>query len=226
MFHENSTEGKCNTSMLCASFKMEAKGCDFNCDTVAIHIFIKGLQDVHNITGKVYEKNPQTLSEVIKLVGKLNTAEQVTATLSLPTVNMMLSDDRCFICSSKGHIGHHCPDLQYYNCISFGHFTQDCPEKISLSETPHYHDRSHSHHSCNHRDRSHSFYHTYRQGNHLTGQDHTINLNVTKASVTAGDMHPTVYHATTVVQDIHPKTDTPEGTPAGTPHTITDVTHS
>ena len=52
-------------------FKIEAKRCDFNNDTSTIHIFIKSLKDTHNIT----EKDPQTLSEVIKLVEKLSTAQ-------------------------------------------------------------------------------------------------------------------------------------------------------
>ena len=112
------------------SFKMEAK----RCDTVAICIFVKGLWDTCNITGKVYKKDLQTLSEVIKLVEKLNTAQQVTATLSPPTVNMISSDNRCFVCGRKGHIGHHCSDVQCYNCDDFGHFAQDCPEKISPSD--------------------------------------------------------------------------------------------
>ena len=59
-------------------FKMEAKSA-----TAAICIFIKGLWDAHNIAAKTYEKDPQTLFEVIKLVEKVNTAQQVTATLSL-----------------------------------------------------------------------------------------------------------------------------------------------
>ena len=46
-------------------FKMEVKRCNFNDDTSAIHIFIKGLRNAHNITEKVYKKAPQNLSEVI-----------------------------------------------------------------------------------------------------------------------------------------------------------------
>ena len=38
-------------------FKIEAKICDLNIDMAAIHIFIKGLKDAHNVVGKVYEKD-------------------------------------------------------------------------------------------------------------------------------------------------------------------------
>ena len=146
-------------------FKMEAKRCDFNSDTGAICIFVKGLWDTHNIAAKVYEKDPRTLLEVTKLMEKLNTESQVTATLSSPTVNMMLNDK--IICGRKGHIGHHCPDAQCYKCDSFGHFAQDCPEKIHPSGTPNHPDRMHSHssHNCSCRHRSHCFHHRYSQGN-------------------------------------------------------------
>ena len=59
----------------------------------------------------------------------------------------------------------------------------------------------------------------------LTGQGHTTDLNVTETPVTTGDIHPALYHTTAVACDIHPETDTQEGTHTGTPHTITDVTH-
>ena len=39
-------------------FKTEANRCDFNSYTAAIHIFGKGLRDTHNITVKIYEKDP------------------------------------------------------------------------------------------------------------------------------------------------------------------------
>ena len=56
-------------------FKAEAKRCDFNSDTAVIHIFVMSLWDAHNNMAKVYEKDPQTLSEVIKLVMKFKTAQ-------------------------------------------------------------------------------------------------------------------------------------------------------
>ena len=65
-------------------FKIEAKRCDFNNGTAAIHIFVKGLKDKHNIAGKICKKDLKTLSEEIRLVEKFNTAQQVTATLLPP----------------------------------------------------------------------------------------------------------------------------------------------
>ena len=94
------------------------------------------------------KRTPQTLSEVIKLVEKLDMAQQVRATLSPPRVDMMLSDNRCFVCGKTGHIGHLSPNMQCYNCDGFGHLAQNFSEKILLSGMPHHHDmmtfRSHS----------------------------------------------------------------------------------
>ena len=59
----------------------------------------------------------------------------------------------------------------------------------------------------------------------LTGQNHTINLNMTEASVTTRDIHPTLYPTTTAAFDTHPLTDSLGDTPTGTPHTVTDATH-
>ena len=73
MFHGIPTKGQETLAAYVHYFKTEAKRYDFNSYTVAIHFFIKGLWDAHNITGKMYSKDPQTSSEVIKLV-KLNMA--------------------------------------------------------------------------------------------------------------------------------------------------------
>ena len=61
---------------------------------------------MHTIATKVYEKGPQTLTEAIKEVEKLQAAHQITSTL-LPTssVNTMSSNnDRCFQCQEVGHM--------------------------------------------------------------------------------------------------------------------------
>ena len=78
---------------------------------------------------KVYKKGPQTLSEAIKEVEKLQAAQQITATL-LPTssVNTMSSDnDRCFQCQEIGHMACYCPHICCYDCYNYGHVAMDCP---------------------------------------------------------------------------------------------------
>ena len=50
------------------------------------------------MAAKIYEKDPQTLAEVIRLVEKLSAAHQLTATLMPSTVSMMSSDDTYFVC--------------------------------------------------------------------------------------------------------------------------------
>ena len=75
-------------------FKTAAKWRAFDNDTVAIHIFFKELQDVHTTTAKIYGMDPQTLSEVIRIVKKFNAAQQLTATLTPATVSMISNNDR------------------------------------------------------------------------------------------------------------------------------------
>ena len=87
-------------------FKWEAKRCKFNNDAATIKIFLKGLKNAHTIATKVYKKGPQTLSEAIKEVEKLQAAQQISSSL-LPTssVNSMSSNnDRCFQCQEVRHM--------------------------------------------------------------------------------------------------------------------------
>ena len=79
-------------------FKTAAMQCTFDNDTAAIHSFVKELQDAHTTAAKIYEKEAQTLSEVIRLVEKLNAAQQLTAMLTPTMASMMSNDDRCFVC--------------------------------------------------------------------------------------------------------------------------------
>ena len=119
-------------------FKWEASRCKFNNDTTTIKIFLKGLKNAHTIATKVYEKGPQTLSETIKEVEKLQAAQQITSTL-LPTlsVNTMSSDnDRCFQCQEIGYMACYCPHIWCYDCDNYRHVTMDCPDKILPSGTP------------------------------------------------------------------------------------------
>ena len=143
-------------------FKWEASGCKFNNDAATIRIFLKGLKNAHTIVTKVYEKGPQTLTEAIKEVEKLQAAQQITSTL-LPTssVNTMSSDnDRCFQCQEIGHMACYCLHIWCYDCDNYGHVTMDCPDKILPSGTLACHrtdtnnrsrrpsSRCHSHTSC------------------------------------------------------------------------------
>ena len=167
-------------------FKWEASRCKFNNDATTIRIFLKGLKNAHTIVTKVYEKGPQTLTEAIKEVEKLQAAQQITSTL-LPTssVNTMSSDnDRCFQCQEVGHMAHYCPHIQCYNCDIYGHVAMDCPDKILPSSTLACHrtdtndryrrssSRHHNHTRCSHHDykdrsifscsQSHPHNHRYR----------------------------------------------------------------
>ena len=57
-------------------FKAAPKQCTFDNDTVAICIFDKGLWDAHTTRAKIFEQDPQTLADVIRLVEKCNAAVQ------------------------------------------------------------------------------------------------------------------------------------------------------
>ena len=171
-------------------FKWKASRCEFNNDTATIRIFLKGLKDAHTIPTKVYKKGPQTLTEAIKEVKKLQATQQIASTL-LPTslVNTMSSDnDRCFQCQEIAHMACYCPYVWCYNCDIYGHVAMDCPDKIPPSGTPAHHrtnandrhDRSssrhhshsrHLHHDYKDRSRfsrsqSHSYNHRYRSSSH------------------------------------------------------------
>ena len=114
-------------------FKQEANRCKFDNHTTTIRIFLKGLKNAHTITTKVYEKGPQTLTEAIKEVEKLQAAQQITSTL-LPTslVNTTSSQEVC-------HMAHYCPHICCFDCDNYGHVAMDCPDKILPSGTPSHH---------------------------------------------------------------------------------------
>ena len=147
-------------------FKQKASRCKFNNDAATIRIFLKGLKNAHTIATKVYEKGPQTLTEAIKEVEKLQVAQQITSTL-LPTslVNTMSSNnDRCFQCQEVGHMACYCPHIWCYDCDNYGHVAMHCPDKILPSGTPaccradtnnrsrRSSSRCHSHTKCSHHD--------------------------------------------------------------------------
>ena len=71
-------------------FKREAKRCHFDNNAATIRLFLKGLKDAHTLAARVYEKSPQTLTDAITEVERLQAARQLTASLLTPsTVNTM-----------------------------------------------------------------------------------------------------------------------------------------
>ena len=122
-------------------FKREANRCKFDNDAATIRIFLKGLKNTHTMATKVYEKGPQTLTEAIREVEKLQAAQQLTSSL-LPasSVNVMTTDqDKCFQCQEVGHMAHYCPCIKCYDCNNYGHVAMDCPDKIPPSGMPAHH---------------------------------------------------------------------------------------
>ena len=61
-------------------FKREDKRCNFTNNTATIRIFVKGLKDTHTLASRIYEKGPQTLTDTISEVEKLQATQQLTAT--------------------------------------------------------------------------------------------------------------------------------------------------
>ena len=119
-------------------FKREASRCKFDNDVATIRIFIKGLKKVHTLATRAYEKGPQSLSDAIREVEKLQAAQQLTSTL-LPSssVNTMSSDvDKCFQCQESEHMACYCPQIRCFDCDNYGHITADCPDKILPSGIP------------------------------------------------------------------------------------------
>ena len=86
-------------------FKTEAKRCNFTNDAATIRILIKGLKNAPGLVTHIYEKRPQTLSDAISEVEKLNAIQQLTATIIPPSmVNMMSHEEDCYFqCQEQGH---------------------------------------------------------------------------------------------------------------------------
>ena len=144
-------------------FKSEAKRCNFTNNAATIRIFVKGLKNAHTIATWVYEKGPQILADAISKVEKIQTVQQLTATLlSSSTVNVMFNkEDQCFQCQELGHIVCHCPNVHCFECNEYVNIVADCPDRIPPSGTPTHHHRLNSrtrHHTrstsrWHHRDR-------------------------------------------------------------------------
>ena len=138
-------------------FKREAIRCNFTNNAVTIRIFVKGLKNTHTLAACVYEKGPQMLTDAISEVEKLQTAQQLTATLLLSsTVNLMSNEgDQCFQCQELGHIAHICPNVCCFGCDKCGHIAADCLDKRPPSGTPACHKRQHTRHHTRSTSRHH-----------------------------------------------------------------------
>ena len=86
-------------------FKTEAKCCNFMNDAATIRIFIKGQRNTQ-VAARIYEKDPQTLTDTITETEKLSATQQLTVTIILSSVVNMMSnkEDQCFQCQEPGHI--------------------------------------------------------------------------------------------------------------------------
>ena len=128
-------------------FKREASRCKFDNATTTITTFIKELKNAHTLATRVYEKGPQSLTDAIREVEKLQAVQQLTSTL-LPSssVNTMSSDDnKCFQCQEMGHMACYCPCIRCFDCNDYGHVAADCPDKIPPSGIPARHRDNNSH---------------------------------------------------------------------------------
>ena len=130
-----------------------------------IRIFIKGPGNAHSLATHIYEKGSQMLSKSISNVEQLNAVQQLTVTITPPSmVNMMSNDEeRCFQWQEHGHIARNGPNIRCFECDGYGHIVMYCPHKIPPLGTPakhhqsklhkNHHARSRSRHHCEDRDR-------------------------------------------------------------------------
>ena len=140
---------------------------------------------------------------------------------------MMSSDNNCPVCGKKGHIGHHCPQAQCYNCNDFSHFAQDCPRRFPNKGHPIIIiDLTTTHIITTATGRSHtpSIIDTAK-GTALTGQDHAIYPSVTEDPVTTGGMHPILYLAILAILTTPLQTGTLKDIPTGIPNIDTGATY-
>ena len=70
-------------------FRTEAKRCNFTNDTATIRICVKGLKSAHSLATHIYKKGPETLTDAISEVEKLN-ATQLTAMIIPPSKSTAL----------------------------------------------------------------------------------------------------------------------------------------
>ena len=79
-------------------FKTEAKRCNFTNNADTIRIFMKGLKNAHSLATCIYEKGPQTFTDAISELEKLNAIQQLIAMIIQPSMVNVMShkEDCCF----------------------------------------------------------------------------------------------------------------------------------
>ena len=134
----------------------KAKRFNFTNDVAIFRIFIKGLKNAHSLATHIYETGPQMLSDAISEVKKLNAVQQLTATITPPSmVNLMSNnEDHCFQCQEQGHIAGNCPNIRCFECDEYCHIVMDCPHRIPPLGTPAKHHQSKPHKSHHARESS------------------------------------------------------------------------
>ena len=154
-------------------FKREAKRYNFTNNAATIKIFVKGLKNAHTLAACVYAKGPQTLTDTISEVEKLQAAQQLTATLLPSSTGNVMSNtgDQCFQCQELGHIICNCPNVHCFECNEYGHIAVDCPGRIPPSGTPACHKRQHTRHHPRSTSRHHHW--DRHRHNRLRSQSHS-----------------------------------------------------
>ena len=64
------------------------------------------IEECPSLATHIYEKGPQTLTDTISEVAKLNAVQQLTATVIPPSVVKVMphEEDHCLQCQEQGHI--------------------------------------------------------------------------------------------------------------------------
>ena len=118
--------------------KREANRCNFDNNAAMMDICIGTLECTH-FGNTCLQKGTPTLVDAIREVEKLQSAQQLIATL-MPssTVNIILSEDeKCFQCQESGHMACHCPKVRCFDCDKCGHVAQTAQTR--------YHHQAHLH---------------------------------------------------------------------------------
>ena len=179
-------------------FKTEAKRCDFNSDTTAIHIFVNGLCDAHNIMAKINEKD---LPDLIRGNQISREAQHGTTGYSYLDTPYSQYDFKWWqmFCMWQ--------DRSYWSPLP------QCTVLCSTAQRKFSHQEHHTimtDHGPNYvttitteTDHRPFITDTVREDTSL-GQDHTTNLNVAETPATTGGMHPIPHPDTTTDHDTHP----------------------